>query len=707
MASLTFDGQLKTQIAKNFVSDFKAFGKDKFYVAIGQVKDVTAEGLEHRSKDRDNITRRNIAFAKRVKPDDATLMIERNDWFAGITLEALNTKKNMATGGNRFYVNTAENNVYMCLDNNSYGSSGSQFQPTGTDTNTIVTPDGYAWKYLYTISGSQLKFIDDQYIPIEELPFYENVYFAYEDLRQRQYAVQYEANLERTGGAVSGVAITSEPYPDLAIYERGVPENDANTVVTASGNTVRISDPNLPSPSAANFSLYTDYYVGYFIRILTGDAAGVVKQIIGTNVGTAGDNPGEGGAEQDVLTLESSWDANRKPKEGDRFEIGVGITITGNGVNALAFGRLESVPNFSGGKLKEVVVYAVGSGYSVANASVRTSYVSTSFGNPTINLPKGTPGTTDANGLPWNFPIINPSFNVLLSSAIGRDPTLELFAKHARVQVSVASDNRDSLIGNDYRDVMLWVNPEIGAGETFAGEIAGYNDRSLTKVDVRGTTLEIATLLGRGTGNMFVYGETTKEFAEVESASVKSRVSASLLLNDLSVPYINNEQLRIIERSGNAFSGTTLGVVVDNTFYGDTSLTITKEEWRCATKLGISLGNDFTNFTPSLDGVCNGASGSSGTITSFQDDPEDLTDLRKFVLVTDISNNAGNTLAFTKNESLSYTNTDGVVVGVTIDQVLGPELDLFSGDMLYIEGLTQEISRFFEQTDIFRFTFEF
>ena len=91
MASLTFDGQLKTQIAKNFGSDFKAFGKDKFYVAIGQVKDVTAEGLEHRSKDRDNITRRNIAFAKRVKPDDATLMIERNDWFAGIRLEALKT----------------------------------------------------------------------------------------------------------------------------------------------------------------------------------------------------------------------------------------------------------------------------------------------------------------------------------------------------------------------------------------------------------------------------------------------------------------------------------------------------------------------------------------------------------------------------------------------------------------------------------------
>ena len=69
-----------------------------------------------------------------------------------------------------------------------------------------------------------------------------------------------------------------------------------------------------------------------------------------------------------------------------------------------------------------------------------------------------------------------------------------------------------------------------------------------------------------------------------------------------------------------------------------------------------------------------------------------------------LNNLVGQKIRHTDDNNL---NTDGVVVGVTIDQVLGPELDLFSGDMLYIEGLTQEISRFFEQTDIFRFTFEF
>ena len=40
MSQYTFDAQLKTQIAKNFVSDFQPFGKNKVYLGIGQIDDV-------------------------------------------------------------------------------------------------------------------------------------------------------------------------------------------------------------------------------------------------------------------------------------------------------------------------------------------------------------------------------------------------------------------------------------------------------------------------------------------------------------------------------------------------------------------------------------------------------------------------------------------------------------------------------------------
>ena len=62
MAQYTFDAQLKTQIAKNFISDFQAFGKNKVYLGVGQVSDVGLLNppLENRSVERDIITRRNI-----------------------------------------------------------------------------------------------------------------------------------------------------------------------------------------------------------------------------------------------------------------------------------------------------------------------------------------------------------------------------------------------------------------------------------------------------------------------------------------------------------------------------------------------------------------------------------------------------------------------------------------------------------------------
>ena len=76
------------------------------------------------------------------------------------------------------------------------------------------------------------------------------------------------------------------------------------------------------------------------------------------------------------------------------------------------------------------------------------------------------------------------------------------------------------------------------------------------------------------------------------------------------------------------------------------------------------------------------------------------------MLLSDVSNVSGATLSFVPNESFNYVVTETPVSG-TIESVEGPELDLFSGQLLYIKGLTQGVRRVTEQTDLFRFTFEF
>lgn len=63
------------------------------------------------------------------------------------------------------YVLTDEFNVYKCLDNNN--NSVSTYKPIGTVVDPVIMPDGYMWKYLYSIPiALRNKFLTDIYMPI-------------------------------------------------------------------------------------------------------------------------------------------------------------------------------------------------------------------------------------------------------------------------------------------------------------------------------------------------------------------------------------------------------------------------------------------------------------------------------------------------------------------------------------------------------------
>ncbi len=63
------------------------------------------------------------------------------------------------------YVITDEYNVYKCLDNNN--NAISTYKPIGTVVDPVVMPDGYMWKYLYSIPiALRNKFLTDQYMPV-------------------------------------------------------------------------------------------------------------------------------------------------------------------------------------------------------------------------------------------------------------------------------------------------------------------------------------------------------------------------------------------------------------------------------------------------------------------------------------------------------------------------------------------------------------
>ena len=63
------------------------------------------------------------------------------------------------------YVLTDDYNVYKCLDNNN--GAISTYKPIGTVVDPVIMPDGYMWKYLYSIPiALRNKFLTDVYMPV-------------------------------------------------------------------------------------------------------------------------------------------------------------------------------------------------------------------------------------------------------------------------------------------------------------------------------------------------------------------------------------------------------------------------------------------------------------------------------------------------------------------------------------------------------------
>jgi len=115
----------------------------------------------------------NMFAAKRITGNDVEMVIPRVNWTTNgkykqyddkIALDELLTA-NTTLNVNPMYVITTDRNVYKCLSNNA--SSNSSVQPTGdytTANGTIVTADGFVWKYMYNVKPSN-KFLTTSWIP--------------------------------------------------------------------------------------------------------------------------------------------------------------------------------------------------------------------------------------------------------------------------------------------------------------------------------------------------------------------------------------------------------------------------------------------------------------------------------------------------------------------------------------------------------------
>jgi hypothetical protein len=193
MSALVTD-QFRILNASSFVDSVQD-SSNSYYVFVG-LSNPTASGFGRNSNwnttppnPTDNIDYLNhyestILFGKKITSANVRRVVKRIDWVEGTKYEMYRPDYSVVnpspiTGSMRlydanYYVVNSDYRVYICIDNGSSGinttGNASQDEPTFTDLEPSPageSGDGYVWKYLYTISPSDIiKFDSIEYITV-------------------------------------------------------------------------------------------------------------------------------------------------------------------------------------------------------------------------------------------------------------------------------------------------------------------------------------------------------------------------------------------------------------------------------------------------------------------------------------------------------------------------------------------------------------
>ena len=600
--------------------------------------------LTERTERQENVFRNKLMSATRIIPNDVCLVIERKDWTTGTIYDKIDDTIDMST--KNFYVINRENNVYLCLNNN--GGLASTEEPTGTETSDIVLGDNYVWKFLYTVPNNKLKFLDDKTIPIVELKTYDNESAPYDDARQFQYAAQKNALTDTRTGTIIRVDTSGQ---NTAVYANALPANINQKILGAgaSGDTLFISD-------AVNT---TGTYNDYAVRIVSGSGAGQIKTIKNNTVLATGLNR---------ITLASGTSFSPIPSVNDRYEILPRISISGSGIGAEAYAVMDP----SSLRISRVAIDKSGSKYTTSTATVET---------------------TASSGTP-------PTLTPVIYTPVGENAVFELFTTKVKMFATMVPDNTtnvDRILENDYRNIAVWLNPRNGAGYSNAGKLASVADVKKTNLGIvkKDTDINPGTILSGD----FLYGESSNVFGKIFASTRNSTSSATITIENLNSDYTYDETLALHRLSGGSLSDSGLRFTAKTTFSDDNTITPSQNTYRLTTRLDIET---TSGAAVANDGSVSGASGGAGSVVQYIEDVNSSPPTGT-LLLTDISPSATSaTLGFDVGERITLPDS----TGATINNVFGPELDLFSGKMLYIEGI-DPITRTFEQTDVLQLTFEF
>lgn len=187
MAAIITD-QLRLSIANNFISSVEDDENNSYYAFIGLPNPTDYDSNWDRnppapidSFDNHHDVWDTIISLKKINSEDVVNVVRKIIWSSGNIYDMYRhdiSRKNPSNVTNQtslyscnFYVLNRDYRVYICLNNGTNpeypNGKPSLEEPLFTDLEPVETSDGYVWKYLYSLSPSEvLKFESLQYMPV-------------------------------------------------------------------------------------------------------------------------------------------------------------------------------------------------------------------------------------------------------------------------------------------------------------------------------------------------------------------------------------------------------------------------------------------------------------------------------------------------------------------------------------------------------------
>lgn len=194
MAAIVTD-QFRILNASNFIDSIKDTN-NSYYIFVG-LSNASGVGFGRTSdwdtntpNAIDNVSYLNhykstVLYGKKITSANVRRVVKNNTWISGQKYEmyrhdysVLNPSpitNSLRLYDALYYVVNSEYKVYICIDNGSSGSvnspnytgNASIIEPTHTDFEPVKYTDGYSWKYLYSISPSDIiKFDSTEYVAV-------------------------------------------------------------------------------------------------------------------------------------------------------------------------------------------------------------------------------------------------------------------------------------------------------------------------------------------------------------------------------------------------------------------------------------------------------------------------------------------------------------------------------------------------------------